>query len=250
MLEIFLAKNFTYLRSAGLQPNRHAHIAPQISIAARPHLLASSELSGEGLYFAGEESHSVTSDGIMHTFLVNPVIPKARLLSRVGPASLSFRVPDCLAEQLENSVLRPSEQATLNDLLDLILNHLLRGAGEPEPLDQRIAEALEYIDDLEQKRIAAGELAEQLALSESRFLHLFKAELQTTVRKYLLWLRTGDGVRMVVEGASITEAAHATGFTDSAHFARVFKQMFGLTLSAAVAGEPRPKLVVENRKGP
>lgn len=241
MLKIFLSKQFYYLQSSGFPVREHRHIAPQISVAQTGDVLSSGHLEGTGLFFGSEVGHAIVSGQTLHTFLINPVYQKARSLKK---ESSTFTPDKKLRARLGSLNFVAKEECVLQDALDQFLLQLNPEASTPEPLDERIAEVVAYIDELEQKRIAAGELAEQIALSESRFLHLFKEEMKMTVRKYLLWERTMDGARLVVEGKSITEAAHATGFTDSAHFARVFKQMFGVTLSLAFVKEPKATLVV------
>ena len=244
MLKVFLGKNFYYFQSRGISTQVHSQIAHQISVVEPGHNLTWDGHHGVGCYFPSSVPHVLASDGILHTFLLNPVHARARILSRCHEVSCGFDPGDEIRETLASLPFEASDTTTLSGSLVRLTDLLIPESVPDEPLDARIAEALNYIDELETKRVAAGELAEQLSLSESRFLHLFKEEMQMTVRKYLMWRRTLDGAIMVVRGASITEAAHATGFTDSAHFARVFKQIFGLTLSSALDRKPAPVLVV------
>ena len=67
--------------------------------------------------------------------------------------------------------------------------------------------------------------------------------MKVTLRGYLMWRRCVEGGILVAKGVSITEAAHNAGFTDSAHFSRVFKKLFGITLSSALQ-ERIPVLVI------
>ncbi len=246
MLKILLARNFTYLHSVGFAAEQHQHIAPQLSLARSGCTITNGDLRGPGLYIPGDVSHAVASSSTFYTFLINPVYGKARRLSGKEDSARSFEPASDLADKLESLTFKPDDAPVLQATLDQMLTALGTPNAQSEPLDIRILETVRYIDDLEQKRVAAGQLAEQIALSESRFLHLFKDELNIPVRKYLLWKRTMDGARLVVEKSSITEAAHAAGFTDSAHFARVFKQMFGMTLSSAFGRKPTPVLVLAN----
>lgn len=81
----------------------------------------------------------------------------------------------------------------------------------------------------------AAEVAERLALSESRFLHLFSEQLGVPWRPYLLWCRMLCAVRAIFSGMSATEAAYMAGFSDSAHLSRTFRKTFGMTIRQANA---------------
>ena len=245
MLKIFLAKDFYYLQSLGVTAKRHHHAAPQISLVGPTDKLIWDSEQGDGLFFPAECPHAVESPGKLHTFFLSPVHPAARAMAdRTQPKGF-FNPPEEVRKQLSQLELLPESGTALRQNLDSLLQSLVEPQEYADPLDERIQEVVNHIDGLEQKRIAAEDLAEQIALSESRFLHLFKEEMKMTVRKYLLWTRVLDGARRVAQGESITEAAHATGFTDSAHFARSFKKMFGLTLSGALGSEANLQLVME-----
>ncbi|MEH8021476.1 helix-turn-helix transcriptional regulator [Rheinheimera metallidurans] len=75
----------------------------------------------------------------------------------------------------------------------------------------------------------AKDIAATLGLSESRFLHLVKAELGIAWRPYLLWRRLVCAVQAIKHGASATDAAYKAGFSDSAHLSRTIKTTFGMT---------------------
>jgi len=54
-------------------------------------------------------------------------------------------------------------------------------------------------------------------------------------RAYVLWLRLEIALAAYVDGKSLTEAAYAGGFADSAHLSRTFKKMFGITAASVLA---------------
>ena len=81
----------------------------------------------------------------------------------------------------------------------------------------------------------AAEVASKLALSESRFLHLFSDELGISWRPYLLWRRIICAVQAMIKGSSATDAAHLAGFSDSAHLSRTFRNNFGMTIRQAIS---------------
>jgi AraC-like DNA-binding protein len=77
-------------------------------------------------------------------------------------------------------------------------------------------------------------VAQDMGLSEGRFLHLFKQQMHIAWRPYLLWRRLLCAVTAIQRGNSATEAAHIAGFSDSAHLSRTFRNNFGMTIRQAV----------------
>jgi len=73
-----------------------------------------------------------------------------------------------------------------------------------------------------------SEIAEAVHLSAERFRHLFLQETGIRFRPYVLWLRLELAVAAYAAGHNLTEASHAGGFADSAHFSRTFRRMFGV----------------------
>lgn len=78
-------------------------------------------------------------------------------------------------------------------------------------------------------------MAAQLCLSGSRLQHLFVSDTGTTLSRYRLWCRMRCAVLGAMVGMSMTEAAIESGFFDSAHFSRSFKDMFGVSPSMILA---------------
>jgi AraC-like DNA-binding protein len=64
-------------------------------------------------------------------------------------------------------------------------------------------------------------------LSPSRFQHLFSQQIGVPFRRYRGWNRMRQAIREIIRGHSFTTAAHATGFTDSAHFSHEYRKIFG-----------------------
>jgi AraC-like DNA-binding protein len=57
------------------------------------------------------------------------------------------------------------------------------------------------------------------------------AEIGVPFQRFVLWRRLAAAFERLVAGATITEAAHAAGFADAAHFARTIRAMFGIRAS-------------------
>ena len=72
-------------------------------------------------------------------------------------------------------------------------------------------------------------LADIAGLSPSRFMHAFTESVGVPVRPYILWLRLQRAACDLMDGASVTSAAHRAGFADGAHLTRTFRRMLGAT---------------------
>lgn len=102
-------------------------------------------------------------------------------------------------------------------------------------LDERIRRAVLRLQ--ESYRDLPSVEAEALAasLSSSRFQHLFADAVGVPFRRYRQWCRVRGAIAHVVEGSSLTEAAHLAGFSDQAHFTHAFRSVFGAPPSRTLA---------------
>lgn len=94
--------------------------------------------------------------------------------------------------------------------------------------DRRVRQIIKWAGDNLDGALSMNEAAKHIGLSPGRASHLFVEETGLPFRTYLLWLRVVRAVDARLEGRSLTEAAQAAGFADSAHLSRTFKRMFGL----------------------
>ena len=112
------------------------------------------------------------------------------------------------------------------------------GAVEGAPLDARVRAVLQWLDTMEEAgawdEVSLEGALRQAHLSASRFRHLFTAGVGTPWRTYLVWRRALVAMTLAADGATLTEAAHAAGYADSAHLSRQFVSLFGVTPAAVV----------------
>ncbi|TGK53321.1 helix-turn-helix transcriptional regulator [Leptospira bouyouniensis] len=94
-------------------------------------------------------------------------------------------------------------------------------------IDPRIQKIAKKIRLEIPNKILMKELGKDFSISEDRLIRLFKENLGIPLRRYLLWVRILRAVKEIKEGNNLTDAAHAAGFSDSAHFSRTFKENFG-----------------------
>ena len=84
--------------------------------------------------------------------------------------------------------------------------------------------------------MTAWEAAEAACLSESRFSHLFREQAGIAFSSWLVYRKLFDTYIKIAEGASITDASLAAGFSTPSHFATANKRMFGITASDLTGG--------------
>ncbi|HMF90470.1 MAG TPA: AraC family transcriptional regulator [Candidatus Angelobacter sp.] len=101
----------------------------------------------------------------------------------------------------------------------------------PVKIHPRVSRVLKYLreklgstDDFSLKTLASV-----TGLSQSRLMHIFTESVGVPLRPYILWLRLQRAACDLMDGASVTSAAHGAGFSDAAHLTRTFRRMLGMT---------------------
>ena len=107
-----------------------------------------------------------------------------------------------------------------------------------EPSDPRVLAAIEYIRQRVNDTVSLSDVAAAANLSPGRFRHLFVEETGMPLRTYVLWRRLLHVWTLLMQGESLSSAAHAAGFADSAHLSRTARTMFGLPPSALQMSGP------------
>jgi AraC family transcriptional regulator len=106
---------------------------------------------------------------------------------------------------------------------------VLTGDAEPAIVtDQRIVRAAAHIKSHLDAPLTLDDVAAVACLSPSRFRHLFVEQAGMALRPYIPWRRFVRVWEQLVEGASVSTAAHEAGFADAAHLTRTSRSMFGL----------------------
>lgn len=166
---------------------------------------------------------------------VDPDADEGRPLAAVAPAGdFEFGSPGNFEPEIaqlhtcRGETCSPGRAA---EAVNRLLGRLVPGHVQHRMLDARIMRVLDRVRRTG-FRLPAAEAAAFVRLSSHRFQHLFRDGTGIPFRRYLLWLRLVDAVGTIAGGASLTQAAHAAGFADSAHLSRTFRRMFGLPPSA------------------
>jgi AraC-like DNA-binding protein len=115
---------------------------------------------------------------------------------------------------------------------------LTRGEEPAAVTDKRVIRAVAYVDANLHQQITLEEVARDVYLSPGRLRHLFVEQTGMGLRPYVLWRRFLRAWALLVTGESVSTAAHAAGFADSAHFARTSRQTFGFPPSLLEVRKP------------
>lgn len=144
------------------------------------------------------------------------------------PLLISKPLPPELVQELLRGCFSDIDTAMANQLKRSCLTFFNGYISSENTLDPRIGVLLAQMHLQPEQSFSGRDLAQTISLSESRMQHLFKQQVGIPIRRYILWMKLRHVLELTLEGSTLTEAAHAAGFADSAHFSRTFKAMFGI----------------------
>ncbi len=215
----------------------HAHYAIQLAIGVPSGLRVQFGANGEwqdcaAALFPSRAVHSIDVNGCaMSTVLfIEPDTPEGKALAtrlQGGLELLDASVVAPHAERLQRAwQVDKSYEAVRATCMALVQQ--LSGAAPRTPSDPRVLAAIEYLRQRVNESVTLPEVAAAVHLSPERFRHLFVEETGMPLRTYVLWRRLLHVWTLLMAGESLSAAAHAAGFADSAHLSRTARTMFGL----------------------
>jgi transcriptional regulator GlxA family with amidase domain len=224
---------------AGEPTSFHAHHAVQISLPFPPGRVRFQHPSGSWASYtaalvAAHQPHAFEARAqLVAQIFVEPESRDGRQLHlRYRNEGIAALPPGTLKPEIATLAAayeRRASDAALIGLARAAITTLAGATTAPKKLpDARIALAVELIRKRLGGAIPLNTMAAAVHLSPDRFRHLFMEETGVGFRAYLLWLRLECSLAAYVAGSTLTEAAYAGGFADSAHFSRTFKKMFGI----------------------
>ncbi|MEK6154004.1 helix-turn-helix domain-containing protein [Flavobacteriaceae bacterium 3-367] len=169
-----------------------------------------------------------------------------RYLSRSGIAGLHHPKLSCLSTKFFKELLVKSDCETLLKGCQFILQTLL-DSPPPKALDDRIKRAIAYIGNAPDKQFKVKAIADHICLSESRLRHLFKEQIGQPIQNFVLWMKVVDSLNLVLKGRPIGQTALDTGFWDSSHMNRSYKELLGVAPGKIKAFEKELKIVACGR---
>lgn len=215
----------------------HAHHAVQVTLALRGSFTLETrdqQVTGGAAAVAPDTEHAFEADGIVAHLFVDPEGRLGRGLQHAlfASAGLVALQPSLLAgfpARLLAGFEAPHRTDAALIALGRSLVVQLAGEGErderPEGRVRKMsAWAAAHLDE----PLSLADAAAHVGLSSGRARHLFVESTGLPFRTYLLWLRLTRAIERFSAGASLTEAAHGAGFSDSSHLSRTFRRMFGI----------------------
>ena len=223
----------------------HAHHALQIAVALDGELRVRGSENADwvchlAIAVAPDAPHQLEHDGRWLALLyADPEMP--RISSAAQPA---IHVVDTPLGDAREGLLAcwngTAGAARANQCAEILLHAIVPRStvNQPPPsMDLRVAAAVSAIQSASGRVSKIAGVADSVGLSESRLAHLFRDQVGLPLRRYALWVRLCTAVQMLGTGRNLSDAAHAAGFADHAHFTRTFRQMFGLAPNQIAAGE-------------
>lgn len=216
----------------------HSHHAVQVTLALRGEFSLVHRgrlIHGPAAAVAADTAHAFEAQGIVAHLFVDPDGREGRAVARaLVPRAQVVAFPRERVADLAAGLLEAFESAERTDeaLLEWGRRMVARLAGEDtvaQRPDPRVQRMLSWAGTRLEQPVTLGEAAKFVGLSSGRARHLFVEQTGLPFRSYVLWLRVTRAMEIYVGGDSLTEAAHAAGFSDSAHLSRTFRRMFGIT---------------------
>jgi AraC family transcriptional regulator len=234
---------FLVIGKANLITPMHAHYAIQVAFGSESGIRFRPSdrepwTSYDGVVISSRQPHSMDASTVPFdaVLFVEPETREGRALSeRFNESGITALPADLIADvgsalfatwQTERTAVAVERAAKA------VITRLTAGVEPTVVSDERILRATAYIKRELSASLTLEEVAGVACLSPSRFRHLFVEQTGMALRPYVLWRRFLRVWELLMEGASLSTAAHAAGFADAAHLTRTSRRMFGFPPSA------------------
>ncbi|MGC5701319.1 AraC family transcriptional regulator [Pseudomonas sp. NFXW11] len=209
--ELWLGPDYGLVQGQLGHTTAHAHYAHQLIIAVGSPV-------------------TVELDGVRHSghCLLIPALQRHAMVQAPDPAFSLYAEPlRIAASDLQRCV--EGVEASLPKL-----QAALEQCPRQPIADPRVERALQALDATLEGKVAATQLAAEAHVSLSQLERLFSRDVGLSVRRLVLWRRLRLAMALVLQGQSMTQAAHGAGFADSAHCSRTLKALFGVSAGQAL----------------
>lgn len=189
--------------------------------------------------------HQIATQGKLYCVLMIETenIDIAALLQRLDATNADGTAIEQLGTRIRALVGPLSGGARRGNLAENELEGLLFDTPLPRrQLDPRIQKVVDRINSHPNESRSATDYAAEVALSCSRFIHLFNAELGVTFRGFKVWKRARNFLGYVTNPSNLTDLALNIGYPDASHFSHSIRRVYGLKPKDIFAGSRRLRL--------
>lgn len=214
----------------------HSHHAIQLTASLDGELAIfgrDGEHRARFLAVAADAEHRIAARGLLLLLFVEPESRPGRALTEALFAGRAVAALDpaplaALPDRIRDPFDPPLPAEALLAAASALVEALAPAAAAPALPDPRVQAIIDHAVRNLDRPLSLEDDAHGVYLSASRLRHLFVEHTGLPFKTYVLWLRLVRAVGHYAEGASLTDAAHMAGFSDSAHFSRAFRRNFGL----------------------
>lgn len=207
----------------------HRHYAYQLLIPTNK-LEINGEIVEVQILIAIYIDHIVHTTGKVVSLLIKPESDISRRIKEYyfQNKSFVFFYNQQIAQKVKAFSKAVVTEKEIQKLVLLILEQLMVNTSPANKSDHRVTKMINYIIFSEIQELTYQDVMSKVSLSKSRLAHLYKEEMGISVMKYITWRRLIiASEELATSNKTITEVAHQYGFSDAAHFSRVFKENFG-----------------------
>lgn len=218
----------------------HAHHAIQVSISLGGWFTldtAGCSVRGNAVAVAADARHIYGAEGLTAFLFVEPESRAGRAIAgQLFNGAELAAIADARLGDFRQAAATAFRAAKRDDAALIALGRglvsALAGEARADIPDHRVRKMIAWAAQRMDGPVSLADAVPVGGLSASRLRHLFVEQTGLPFKTYLLWLRLTRAVEVMAAGASITQAAHDAGFSDSAHLSRTFRRMFGVAPAA------------------
>lgn len=222
--------------------HRHGALQLTMGIQGRVRMGVSTQfgdapIQSRAILVGADQPHWLEAEGWLGSLWIEPDSRLGRgLVARYLRDAPIVALADMPMDDLASDLMRLTRAGVAlkeaSRVRDAVESAVLEGGASAPPLHPALKRAIAHIDGLDDLRVSASALAIVAGVSESHLLHLFGDALGIPLRRFIVWRRVWRAGLLINRGSNVTEAAQRSGFHDSSHMTRAFKQLLDVTPGA------------------
>jgi AraC-like DNA-binding protein len=251
--QLYLWPRWVLYLGRSFDSHTHTHHAVQLSIGLDGPLRLNKKSDHEVLLPAviidSETEHSLQVEGqwVASIYLEPESEDYERLVDYYSGASSggfsSLAIPAKLKAGFSRLLAAELDPTLAKQLLQQLIGQTTVHATQV--LDPRVIKVLKHLELSQGLNVPLEQLAKHVSLSSTRLAHLFRQQIGTPIRRYVLWQKLRMAARVAAQGQSLIYAAHEAGFSDSAHLTHSFQKLFGINPSFLFGQQHQIAMYVE-----